>query len=214
MRTETATTASLPRRIGVLWPAGSASGVLLTVLMVAGGVALLTLSAKIKVPFYPVPMTLQTLAVAVIAAAFGARRAVGVVLAYLAAGAAGLPVFTNTPPSAAGLLYMVGPTGGYLLGFVAAAALIGWLSERGWDRSFVTLFVAMVLGDAILLGLGVSWLAWGGSLLSVAPMLGLGKALAVGLYPFVLAALLKEALGAAIIRGASAALSRLTPPGL
>jgi biotin transport system substrate-specific component len=211
MRTQTATTASLSRRIGLLWPAGGALRIFLTVLLVVGGVALLTLSAKIKVPFYPVPMTLQTLAVAVIAAAFGARRAVGIVLAYLAAGAAGLPVFTNTPPSAAGLFYMMGPTGGYLLGFVASAALIGWLSERGWDRSFVTLFAAMVLGDAVLLGLGVSWLAWGSALLPGAPMLGLGKALTVGLYPFVLAALLKEALGAAMIRGASALLSRARP---
>ena len=74
----------------------------------------LAISAKIKVPFYPVPMTLQTLAVPLIAAAYGSRLGVITVLAYLAEGALGLPVFTNTPPAVAGPAYFLGPTGGYL----------------------------------------------------------------------------------------------------
>jgi biotin transport system substrate-specific component len=157
------------------------------------GAALLTLSAKIKVPFYPVPMTLQTLALAVLAAAFGARLAVASVLLYLAEGLAGLPVFTNTPPAAAGFAYMVGPTGGYLVGFIAAAFLIGHLAERGWDRSLPLLFGAMLLGDVLILGLGAGWLAFG------APGLGLDKALQAGVAPFLLGAIVKEALGASVV---------------
>ena len=90
---------------------------------------------------------------------------------------------------------MMGPTGGYLVGFALAALLVGHLAERGWDRSLFTLFFAMLLGDAVILSLGTAWLAFGNGL-------GLAKALAVGLYPFLLAALLKEALGAALVRGA------------
>ena len=81
----------------------------------------LAIAAKIKVPFYPVPMTLQTLAVLGIAATYGSRLAVITVLAYLAQGALGLPVFTNTPPAVAGPAYFMGPTGGFLLGFVVMA---------------------------------------------------------------------------------------------
>ena len=193
MRAETATPPAT--LIGTLWPdADTRTLVRFAVLAVIGAV-LLTIAAKIKVPFYPVPMTMQTLGVAIIAASFGARLGVASVILYLAAGMAGLPVFTNTPPAVAGLTYMMGPTGGYLLGFALAALLVGHLAERGWDRSLFTLFFAMLLGDAVILSLGTAWLAFGAGL-------GLAKALAVGLYPFLLAALLKEALGAALVRGA------------
>ena len=108
MRIDTTESSTLA---AALWPQSMLRSVVLAIL----GAALLTLSAKIKVPFYPVPMTLQTLALAVLAASFGARLAVATVLLYLAEGLAGLPVFTNTPPAAAGLAYMIGPTGGCLL---------------------------------------------------------------------------------------------------
>src|SRR5688500_8264991 len=113
--------------IGALWPHAQARNLLRFAVLAIAGVVLLTISAKIKVPFYPVPMTLQTLALAVIAASFGARLAGATVLLYLAAGMAGLPVFANTPPALAGLGYMMGPTGGYLLGFLLAALLVGRL---------------------------------------------------------------------------------------
>ena len=105
------------------------------VALIIAGSLLLTLSAKIKVPFYPVPMTMQTLAVMLIGFTFGWRLAGAAVLFYLAQGALGLPVFLlGTPEKGIGLAYMMGPTGGYLLGFVLAAVLCGWLAERGWDR--------------------------------------------------------------------------------
>jgi biotin transport system substrate-specific component len=186
------------QRIDRLWPSQLPT-ILRAVILVAGAVALLTLSAKIKVPFYPVPMTLQTLTIGVIAAALGSRLSVLAVATYVACGIAGLPVFTNTPPSLPGLAYVMGPTGGYLVGFLVAAALVGSLCERGWARSFGTLWLAMLAGDLTILGLGVSWLSWGGMLLTSSPSIGLSKAMTLGFYPFILSALLKELLGAAII---------------
>jgi biotin transport system substrate-specific component len=187
---------SISHRLTALWPAHIPTA-LRTGLLIGGGIALLLLSAKIKVPFYPVPMTLQTLSVGLLAAALGPRHAVGAVVGYLLLGLMGIPVFTNTPPSPAGLIYFTGPTGGYLAGFVVAAALVGTLCQRGWDRSFSRLWCAMLLGDAAIIGLGVAWLAFGN------PGLGLDKALAVGLYPFLLGALLKQVLTATLIRQAS-----------
>ncbi len=163
---------------------------------------LITISAKIKVPFHPVPMTLQTLAIGTIAAALGSRLAVGTVVAYLAAGLAGLPVFSNTPPALPGLLYMLGPTGGYLAGFGLAAAITGGLANRGWSRSLPKVFLAMLLDDLAILSLGVGWRTAGVGL-------PLAKAMAVGFYPFILSGLVKEALGAAIIRGSLSTIERL-----
>lgn len=198
---------SLSRSIALRWPA-AVPGYLRVALLITGAVAILIVAAKIKVPFYPVPMTLQTLAIGLIAATLGMRLSVQAVVSYIALGAIGLPVFTNTPPSVAGLLYFMGPTGGYLAGFVISALIVSFLCERGWDRSFGKLWTAMFLGDAAIIGLGVLWLAFGG------PALGLDKALAVGLAPFVLSALLKEVLGAALIRATSSALERRLNVGL
>jgi len=192
--------ASLYHSLDMLWPAQGAARTLRTAILIAGAIALLVLSAKIKVPFYPVPMTLQTLSIGLIAAGLGPRLAVGAVLGYLLLGLAGIPVFTNTPPSPAGLIYFTGPTGGYLAGFVLSAFVVGGLCQRGWDRSFGKLWLAMLLGDVAIIGLGVMWLAFG------YPSLGLTRALELGLYPFVLGALLKEVLGASLIRAASSAL--------
>lgn len=194
--------AARPTLMEAVWPRGDAHNILRSAILIVFGAVLITISAKIKVPFHPVPMTLQTLAVATIAAALGSRLAVGTVVAYLAAGLAGLPVFTNTPPAIAGPLYMVGPTGGYLVGFLLSAAIIGSLADRGWGRSLPKIFLAMLLGDLAILSLGVAWL-------SVAAGLPIAKAMAVGFYPFVLSGLVKEALGAAIIRGSWSTIQRL-----
>src|SRR5690606_10113220 len=101
------------------------------ILLVAAGSALIAIAAHVKVPFWPVPATLQTLAIFTIAALYGQRLAVATVLAYLAEGAAGLPVFTG----GAGLAYFAGPTTGYLAGFVVMAAITGWAADRGWSAS-------------------------------------------------------------------------------
>ncbi len=117
----------------LLWPhrADGSSGVLRSVILVALGTALLTLSAKVNLPLPYVPMTLQTLVVLMIGAAYGWRLGSATVMAYLAEGAIGFPVFAGP---VGGLGPLVGPTAGYLFAFVAAAFVTGWLSERGWDR--------------------------------------------------------------------------------
>jgi biotin transport system substrate-specific component len=174
-----------------VWP-GRTDGfsrVLRTVILVALGTALLTLSAKINLPLPYVPMTLQTLVVLVIGAAYGWRLGVVTVIAYLAEGAIGLPVFAGP---VGGLAPFMGPTGGYLVGFVAAAFIAGWLSERGWDRSVPLLFVAMGLGHIVILAAGFAWLAFG-------IKLGPEKAWLVGIAPFVAASVIKNALGAAAV---------------
>jgi biotin transport system substrate-specific component len=162
-------------------------------LLVLAGVALLTLAAKVKVPFHPVPMTLQTLAVLAIGALYGARLGAATVMAYIAAGVlAGLPVFTNTPPVVPGPMYLLGPTGGFLTGFVAAAFVTGWAIERGAARSVVALVLAGAVAIAIVLALGTLWLGLGVGI-------GLERAIAVGAAPFLLGEALKVALFAALV---------------
>jgi biotin transport system substrate-specific component len=175
----------------LMWPdrAEGAAGVLRVVILAALGTALLTLSAKINLPLPYVPMTLQTLVVLMIGAAYGWKLGVATMIAYLAEGAAGWPVFAGP---VGGLAPLMGPTGGYLIGFVAAAGITGWLSERGWDRSVPRLFVAMGAGHIVILALGFIWLAYG-------LRLGADKAWLVGVAPFVAASLIKNALGAALV---------------
>jgi len=175
----------------VLWPdrADGFSAVARTVILVALGTALLALSAKINLPLPFVPMTLQTLVVLMIGAAYGWRLGTATVMAYLAEGAIGLPVFAGP---VGGLAPLLGPTAGYLAGFVAAAFITGWLSERGWDRSLPRLFVAMGLGHIVILAAGFAWLAFG-------MKLGVEKAWLVGIAPFVAASVIKNALGAALV---------------
>jgi biotin transport system substrate-specific component len=152
------------------------------------GVCLLTLSAKVQVPFWPVPMTMQTLVVLMIGMTYGSRLAAGTVMAYLLAGAAGLPVFAGTPERGIGLAYMMGPTAGFLVGFVIAAWIVGFLAERGWDRSFLTCAVAMIAGHVVISLSGVVWLA---------VLMGTTKAIDIGLVPFLASSALKTALGTA-----------------
>ena len=175
----------------VLWPdrADGFSAVARAVILVALGTALLALSAKINLPLPYVPMTLQTLVVLMIGAAYGWRLGTATVIAYLAEGAIGLPVFAGP---VGGLAPLLGPTAGYLAGFVAAAFITGWLSERGWDRSVPRLFVAMGLGHIVILAAGFAWLAFG-------MKLGVEKAWLVGIVPFVAASVIKNALGAALV---------------
>lgn len=167
-----------------------------SVLLVLAGTAVLAIAAKIKVPFFPVPMTLQTLAVVALASAYGARLGVLTVLAYLAEGMLGLPVFTNTPPLLAGPAYFMGPTGGFLAGFVAMAAIVGAAADRGWAASWPKMFGAMLAGEVVMMALGLVWLAWFASLSSGASGLGLSTAFSAGVMPFILGDLLKIALAA------------------
>lgn len=174
-----------------LWPARSEmNGVIRAVILAIAGTALLTLSAKLKVPFYPVPMTMQTLVVLALGAAYGSRLGAATVALYLLQGAVGLPVFADTPERGIGLAYMMGPTGGFLVGFVAAAYLVGLLSERGFGRSLPWMFAAMTLGHIVIFAFGYAWLA---------TLIGPAKAWAGGVAPFFAATLLKTALGTALV---------------
>jgi biotin transport system substrate-specific component len=181
--------ASMPTIADAIWPARQNEFLRNATLMVFG-FCLLTLSAKIQVPLWPVPISMQTFAVLVIGMAYGWRLGGATVLSYLIAGASGLPVFAGTPERGIGLLYMMGPTGGFLAGFLIAAIVVGYLAERGWDRSFLGTGVAMVIGHAIISFLGVVWLA---------QAIGVPKAIEVGFTPFLFASLLKIILGIAVM---------------
>ncbi|MBY0533162.1 MAG: biotin transporter BioY [Xanthobacteraceae bacterium] len=161
------------------------------VLLIFGGSLFLTLSAKISVPFHPVPMTMQTFAVIVIGASFGWRLGVATVLFYLVQGAAGLPVFAGTPEKGIGLAYMVGPTGGYLLGFVAGAAVAGWLTKREWSHSMLYLTLSMFIAHITILACGTAWLG---------TLIGYEAAWITGVAPFYLATAFKTLLAAACLK--------------
>jgi len=150
------TTTLRPVLSEALWPTDGLNLRVRQVLLVLAGVALLTIAAKIRVPMWPVPITMQTFAVLVIGAAYGPRLGVATLLAYLALGAAGLAVFTG---EGAGLAYMMGPTGGYLLGFAVAAGVMGWLASRGWDRTVAGMAGALLIGNAVIYAFGLPWMA-------------------------------------------------------
>lgn len=164
-----------------------------------GGFSLaIGLSARVAVPlpFTPVPLTMQTLAVLLTGMVLGKRLGALALVAYLAEGLAGLPVFA---PGAMGVARLVGPTGGYLIGFILAAALVGALAERGCDRRVSTTILAMVLGNLVIYAFGVIWL----SVFMPAPV-----ALAQGMVPFLAGDAVKIALAAATLPGAWALFGR------
>lgn len=150
------------------------------------GTFILAVSAQIAVPMWPVPMTMQTFAVTLIGAAYGWRLGGATVALYVAQGALGLPVFSGGVATAA----LVGPTAGYIYGFVAAAALVGYMVEKGWGRSILKLTVAMTLGNVVLFVGGLSWLS---------NLIGVDAALAAGLYPFIAGGIVKIALSVAAL---------------
>ena len=188
-------TAIKPTLTATLWPAGQSESfgtrTSRRLLLMLIGSAAIWISAKIQVHFYPVPMTMQTFVILGLGMAYGWRLAGMTVLLYLAEGALGLPVFAGTPEKGIGLAYMFGGTGGYLLGYLFAAAVCGWLAERGWDRNALTTALAMLIGNALIYVPGLLWLG---------TLFGWDKPiLEWGLYPFILGDLAKLALAAAIL---------------
>lgn len=157
---------------------------------VIAGTAILALSSQIEVPMLPVPMTMQTFAVTLVGALYGWRLGAITVIAWLAEAMIGLPVLAG---GAAGAAHFFGPTGGYLWAFPVVAALVGWLSERGWSgANFVRSFFAAVLGNALCLAIGAAYLA---------TIIGTEQALAAGVTPFIVGAILKSGLHAALLKG-------------
>jgi biotin transport system substrate-specific component len=174
-------------------PLTGSQALLRDALIALAATVLLTLSAKVQIPFYPVPMTMQALVVLLIGAAFGWRLGAATLALYLLQGAVGLPVFAGTPAKGLGLAYMVGTTGGYLAGFFVAAAVTGYLAEKGMTRTVLGALGTMTLGMLIIHALGFAWLAC---------LIGANTAFVAGVVPFVLGDLLKIALGAALLPAA------------
>jgi biotin transport system substrate-specific component len=179
----------------------------LSLLLVTAGIGVLTASAWLSVPFYPVPMTMQTLAVLLVGGLLGPRLGVAAVAGYLALGLAGAPVFHG---GLGGSAVLAGPTGGYLVGFLPAAFLMGLAAGRAWKvtgrsrsvRQLATLGAGAVLAEVAIYAVGVPWLAFLGGL-------GLRGAFSVGVVPFLLGDLLKAAVAIGAVRGGRSVLGRL-----
>ena len=170
-------------------------------LLVGLGVLAIAVSAKIQVPFWPVPMTLQTLAIMAIFAAYGLRLSVATIIAYFAAGTAGLPVYAG---AVAGPAYLVGPTGGFLAGFVIAAFIVGYVADQTGSKNPFKLFAAMVTADVVIFALGFLWLGFifnGGGI-------GADKAWLAGVQPYILSDIVKMVIAAAIVPAVASLLKR------
>ena len=160
------------------------------------GAALMTLAAKVQIPFWPVPMTLHTLAVMAFAVAFGPRVAVAIFASYLALGVAGMPVFSGSPVRGIGVAYLMGPTGGYLLGYLIASGLVGYLTV---GKKTLGRIWAMLAGMIPIYGFGVAWLAF---------YVPVSELFVVGVAPFLLGDLVKICVVAAIGLVIPASISR------
>ncbi|HHS97272.1 MAG TPA: biotin transporter BioY [Chloroflexi bacterium] len=173
----------------VLRPATRRHALLYDLFLILGSSLLIGLGAQVAIPlpFSPVPVTGQTLAVLLTGAMLGSRRGSLAVLFYLAEGLAGLPVFAG---GTAGIGHLLGPTGGYLLGFVAAAFVTGWLAERGWDRKWWTTLLAMLIGNGVLYAFGLSWLS---------TFVGGRAAFGLGMLPFIPGDLIKAVVAATLL---------------
>lgn len=199
-------TATHPTLAQTAWQADGVGKWVRNIALILAGTALMAISAKINVPMVPVPMTMQTFAVLVIAMAYGWRLGGATLLAYLAQGAMGLPVFA----AGGGLAYMAGPTGGYLVGFFVAAVTVGWLAERGWDRGPLLTFAANAIGTMLIFGFGLLWLT---QVIAIAQGIGYADAMAgafaSGVLPFLIGAVVKCALAAAVLPMAWRAVKKL-----
>lgn len=167
------------------------------VLIIVAGAVLMTIAAKVQIPFWPVPMTLHTMAVMAFAVVLGPRIAVSIFLAYLAAGAVGLPVFSGSPERGIGFSYMVGPTGGYLLGYLIASWLVGVMAA---GKGTPGRLVAMLAGMVPVYAIGMAWLAL---------YVPVGQLLAVGALPFLLGDIAKIAVVAVVCAALPATVARL-----
>lgn len=161
--------------------------------MVVLGIVALSIMAKIKIPMWPVPVTMGTFAVLTIGAAYGPRLGLATILGYMIIGALGFDVFAGSSAEAYGLTYMMGGTGGYLVGYVLATLALGLAARAGWDRSALMMAVAMLIGTALIYLPGAAWLTvlYEGK--------GLAWAVEVGVTPFLIGDALKLGLAAMLL---------------
>jgi biotin transport system substrate-specific component len=175
--------------VDIIRPANRSFGLVYDLFSILCGSLFLALMAQFSIDlwFTPVPITLQTFGVLLLGALLGAKRGALAVIAYLGEGALGFPVFAG---GAGGISILLGPTGGYLFAFIAAAFLIGFLLERGWKDSYLRTSLALLMGYACMLGLGALWLSF---------FVGAKNALFMGIYPFIIGCFLKTLAAAALI---------------
>ena len=180
-----------PTIANLVWPLGKSLNTFRYLVLAIAGSLLIAVSSKIQIPFYPVPMTMQTFVILGLSMAYGWRLAGATLALYLLEGALGLPVFAGTPEKGIGIAYMVDGTGGYLLGFLIAAITCGWLGEKGWGRNVYKTAAAMFICNALIYIPGVLWLG---------VLFGWDKPIiSWGLTPFILGDLTKLALSAAVL---------------
>ncbi|MEX5729313.1 biotin transport system substrate-specific component [Rhodovulum iodosum] len=176
-----------------LWPAQGAALRVRQAVLVIAGIAALIVAAQIKVPMWPVPITMGTFAVLTVGAAYGPRMGLATILGYLGLGALGFDVFVGSGAELNGLEYMMGGTGGYLLGYVLAVVALGYAARAGWDRSAGRMALAMLIGNALIYIPGLLWLG---------QLYGWDQPiLAWGLTPFLIGDALKLALAALLVPG-------------
>ena len=177
------------------------SGLLTDVMLVLGGTGFVALAAQVSfdIPGTPVPITGQTFAVVLVGASLGALLGLASLGLYLFVGALGAPIYAD---GGHGWDVVTGPTGGYIVGFVLAAVLTGWLAQRRWDRRFASAVAAMLTGNVLIYAVGLPWLA-------ADQGMGFEDTLEAGLYPFVVGDLLKLYLAGALLPGAWRLVERL-----
>ncbi|KQB98291.1 acetyl-CoA carboxylase [Loktanella sp. 1ANDIMAR09] len=162
--------------------------------MVVLGIAFLAIMAKVKVPMWPVPITMGTFAVLTIGATYGPRLGLATIMGYMIIGALGFDVFAGSTAENAGLTYMMGGTGGYLVGYVVATLALGFAARAGWDRSVLLIGVALLIANALIYLPGVAWL-------TVLYGNGLAWSVEVGMTPFLIGDALKLGLAALLVPG-------------
>lgn len=175
-------------------------GIAMDLVLIATGTALVAVAAQLAVPIWPVPITGQTLAVLLVGSTLGALRGALSMVLYAAVGALGLPVFSD---SASGWGVLLGPTGGYIVGFIFAAALTGWIAQREWDRKVAKAILSFAAGTVVTFAFGLPWLSYTLSL-------GLNDTLQAGLYPFIIGGVVKAVIAALLLTAGWKAVERST----
>jgi biotin transport system substrate-specific component len=175
----------------------------LDLVLVAAGAALTSIAAQIAIPLWPVPITMQTLAVLLVGVSLGAVRGALSMVLYAVLGIVGLPVFSD---ASSGFSVIAGPTGGYIVGFVFAAGFTGWLAQREWDRKVLRSILAFLGGTVVVFAVGLPWLAY--ALGTLGAPNDLNSVLQAGLYPFIIGGVIKALLAAGIMAASWRAITR------
>jgi biotin transport system substrate-specific component len=183
------TTLAPPARRVALADRVFSRSVVMDAVLIVSGAALVTVLAQVVVPLQPVPITGQTLAVLLVGSALGSLRGALAMVLYAALGLVGLPVFSDGTHGA-GIIF--GATGGYIVGFILSAALVGWLAERQWDRKILKALATFAAGSLAVFAVGLPWLA-------IALHLNLQQTLAAGFYPFVIGGVIKAVIAAGLL---------------